>query len=189
MNYKKLLKFFRETSKLKKLKRSGWIVSGVENSESIADHCFMTILMVLILGKKKNIDLNKALKMAIIHDIAECQIGDIITWKNYQKTKPEKRDIEEKAMKNILSSLGDEGNEYFEIWEEFEEEKSPEAKFVKAIDKLEMILQALKYENEEKNLNELIETFFEGNDIEFITNTDEDLSEMIKLIISLRKKK
>ena len=124
--------------------------------------------------------------MAIIHDIAECRTGDIITWENYHKTEPEKKNIEEKAMRDVLLYLGDEGNEYFNIWKEYEEEESPEAKFVKAIDKLEMTLQALEYEKEEKNLNELIETFFEGNDIEFIKNTDEDLSEMVKLILSLR---
>jgi hypothetical protein len=51
-----------------------------------------------------------------------------------------------------------------------------------------MVLQALEYENEEKPLNKYIKTFFEGNDIKFIIDTDEDLSKLVKFIISLRKK-
>lgn len=188
MKNENLIKFFRELLKLKKLKRSGWIVSGVKSPESVADHSFMTTLMVLILGKEKNINLENALEMAIIHDIAECKTGDIITWKNYHKTENEKKVKEEEEMKNLLSLLGSQGNKYFKIWKEYEEEKSIEAKFVQAIDKLEMILQALEYENEEKKLNKYIKTFFEGDDIKFILNTDKDLSDLVKLIISLRKK-
>ena len=187
MDNKKLVEFFREVMKLKKTKRSGWVVSGVKDVESVADHSFMTILMVLALGWRKNIDLNKALKMAIIHDIAECRTGDIITWENFHMKRDEKEEIEEKTMKDLLSILGDQGNEYFSIWKEYEERKSEEAKFVKAVDNLEMILQALEYEKEEKNLNKYIKTFFEGEDVNLIIDTDKDLSELVKLIISLRK--
>ena len=188
MRNEKLIEFFRELIKLKKTQRSGWIVSGVKNVESVADHSFMTTLMVLILGKEKDIDLGKSLKMAIIHDIAECRIGDVITWENFHMTKDVKKEIEEEAMKNLLSILGEQGKEYFDIWKEYEERKTKEARFVKAIDNLEMVLQALEYENEEKPLNKYIKTFFEGNDIKFIIDTDEDLSKLVKFIISLRKK-
>jgi putative hydrolase of HD superfamily len=188
MDNEKLVEFFREVMKLKKVKRSGWVVSGVKDAESVSDHSFMTILMVLILGKEKKMDLNKALKMAILHDIAECRIGDIITWENFHMTKNGKKEIEEDAMKNLLSILGDRGKEYFGIWKEYEKRKSKEAKFVKAIDNLEMVLQALEYEKEEKDLNKYIKTFFEGEDVKLIVDTDKDLSDLVKFIISLRKK-
>lgn len=187
MKDENLIKFFRELIKLKKIQRSGWIVSGVKNVESVADHSFMTTLMVLILGREKGVDLGKALKMAIIHDIAECRIGDIITWENFHMTKKGKKEIEEKAMRSLLSTLGNQGKEYFNIWKEYEERKTKEAKFVKAIDNLEMTLQALEYEKQEKNLNKYIKTFFKGNDIKFIIDTDDDLSKLVKFIISLRK--
>jgi putative hydrolase of HD superfamily len=124
MRNEKLIEFFRELIKLKKTQRSGWVVSGVKNVESVADHSFMTTLMVLILGKEKDIDLGKSLKMAIIHDIAECRIGDVITWENFHMTKDGKKGIEEEAMKNLLSVLGDQGKEYFDIWREYEERSS-----------------------------------------------------------------
>ena len=187
MENEKLVDFFREVMKLKKVKRNGWVVSGVKDVESVADHSFMTTLMVLILGKKKKMNLYKALKMAIIHDIAECKTGDIISWENFHMTRNEKEKMEEDAMKNLLSVLGEQGKEYFSIWKEYEERKSEEAKFVKAVDNLEMILQALEYEKEEKNLNKYIKTFFEGEDVNLIIDTDKDLSELVKLIISLRK--
>jgi len=188
MEGKNLIEFFTEIMKLKKLKRSGWIVSGVKDGESVADHSFMMILMTLILGKDRNIDLSKALKMAILHDIAECRVGNIISWENFHMTRDEKEKMEEDAMKNLLSVLGENGKEYFSIWKEYEERKSEEAKFVKAIDNLEMILQASEYEKEEKDLNKYIKSFFEGEDVDVITETDENLSNLVKLIISLRKK-
>ena len=188
MENEKLADFFRELLKLKKTQRSGWVVSGVKNAESVADHSFMTILMVLFLGWRKNIDLNKALKMAIIHDIAECRTGDIITWEDFHMKRDEKEEIEERTMKDLLSMLGVQGEEYFSIWKEYQERKSKEAKFVKAVDNLEMILQALEYEKEEKDLNKYIKTFFEGEDVKLIVDTDKDLSELVKFIISLRKK-
>ena len=188
MKNENLIKFFRELLKLKKLKRSGWIVSGVKNVESVADHSFMTTIMVLILGRGKNIDIGKALKMAIIHDIAECRVGDIITWENFHKTKKEKVEVEEKAMKELLSILEDEGNEYFNIWKEYEDSMTNEAKFVKAVDKLEMVLQALEYESEEKNLNKYIKTFFDDENVKLIFGTSKDFADLVKTIISLRKK-
>jgi len=186
MERKNLIEFFTEVMKLKKVKRSGWIVSGVKDVESVADHSFMTTLMTLILGKNRNIDLNKALKMAIIHDIAECKIGDIITWKNYHKPEKEKKEMEEKEMTELLSSLGPEGKEYLDIWEEYEKMETPESKFVQSIDKFEMVLQALEYEKVEKNLNKLFETFFEDGAEGII---DKDVLEMFNLILSLRKNK
>lgn len=100
----------------------------------------------------------------------------------------EKEEIEEKTMKDLLSILGDQGEEYFNLWKEYQVRKSEEAKFVKAVDNLEMILQALEYEKEEKDLNRYIKTFFEGEDVKLIDDTDKDLSELVKFIISLRKK-
>lgn len=96
-----------------------------------------------------------------------------------------KRNRRESYEKSFV--LGNQGKEYFNIWKEYEERKTKEAKFVKAIDNLEMTLQALEYEKQEKNLNKYIKTFFKGNDIKFIIDTDDDLSKLVKFIISLRK--
>jgi len=185
MKNKNIIKFLTEVGKLKKIERRGWVVSGVKKSESVADHTFRTALMVILLGQNRKIDLLKAVKMALIHDIAESEIGDIITWNNLEKTKDEKIALEKKAMKKLVSILGPSGDNYYNLWEEYENCKSPEARFVKDIDKLEMILQAVEYENTEKNLNDYIETFYD-KETTYLDN--KELIDFFKDILSIRSK-
>jgi len=185
MDKENLLRFFSEVIKLKELKRSGWSVSGIEDGESIADHSFMTALMVLILGSERKLDIEKALKMAIIHDIAESKTGDVITWRDYQKTRKVKEMEEAGAMKELLSLLGTKGKDYLDLWNEYEEAKTPEARFVKAVDKIELIFQALKYDNTKKNIKPIFESFFVKNEVPI---DDKELSEFADLILKSRKK-
>jgi len=151
----KLLDFFQEINKLKRIKRSGWVVDKVKDPESVADHSFRTAVMCMFLGDPKRIDLDKAIKMALVHDIAEARIGDIITYYRYSKAVPleEKREKERKAITEMASGFKG-GEELLELWREFEERKTEEARFVKQVEKLEMALQALEYENEGYDLRE-----------------------------------
>ena len=55
---------------LKKTKRTGWIRAGVVNPESVADHSFRMAFLALILGKDMGVDTQKAVCMALVHDIA-----------------------------------------------------------------------------------------------------------------------
>jgi putative hydrolases of HD superfamily len=183
---KDVVKFFFEVLRLKKLRRSGWGVSGIKNAESIADHSFMTAIMVLVLGRERKIDLDKAVKMAILHDIAESKTGDVISWRNFHKSKEDKKLGESKAMGELMSLLGKNGEEYLKLWNEYEEAKSPEARFVKSVDKVEMVIQALEYDRTEKDTNELFETFFDKNEVEIL---DKDLSDFMDELVRMRRKK
>lgn len=149
MDDERLIEFFQEINKLKRIKRSGWVVDKVKNPESIAEHLFRTAVMCMFLGDPKRLDLNKALKMALIHDIAEARIGDIITYWRYPKAVPvkEKAKREEKAIVEMASGL-EGGKDLLELWKEFEDRRTEEARFVKQVEKLEMALQALEYEKE-----------------------------------------
>ena len=115
MKNKKLIEFLSEVGKLKNIDRKGWVMSNVKSVESVADHSFRTILMTLIIGKNMDIDLFKAIKMAIIHDIAESKIGDLIEWNNYEITEEEKHKKEKKAMKELTSLLDSQGKEYLDL--------------------------------------------------------------------------
>jgi putative hydrolase of HD superfamily len=147
MKWKKLIKFFDEANQLKKIKRQGWVIDKVENPETVAEHTFRTALMCMFLGKDKNLDMEKVMKMAIIHDLAEAKIGDIVTYWRFKKAVPREDKIkkEKRAIQEMFSELK-EYNEIFNLWIEFEEGKTKEAKFVRQIEKLEMSLQALEYE-------------------------------------------
>jgi len=87
----KLLEFIRIVNKLKHIKLTGWVEREIKNPESVADHSFMVALLCILLGNRK-INREKAIKMALIHDLAEAEIGDIITKEKW----PEKGIISEK---------------------------------------------------------------------------------------------
>ncbi len=149
MDDKNLLDFFREVNRLKQIKRTGWVERGVENAESVADHSFMVALQALVLGAERGLNMEKLLKMAIIHDIVESRAGDLITKEKWPEcgtvTEDEKHAIERAAMEKLAKPLGKLGEEIMELWLGFEEGKTNEAIFMNSIDRLEVILQALEY--------------------------------------------
>ena len=86
------------------------------------------------------IDVYKSLKMAVIHDLVEAEAYDIPAFE--KERKEEKKKVEQAAAlkyKKILNNPV--GEEIYNLWQEYEECSSPEARFVKALDKLEVRLQ------------------------------------------------
>lgn len=101
----------------------------------------------------------KCIKMAIVHDIAEAIVGDITPYDGVSKE--EKSQREREALNHMCEQLGEgaRAKEIRDLWLEYEENSSMEAKVVKDFDKVEMILQALEYENEQgKDLEEFFES-------------------------------
>ncbi len=137
----KFIDFMHFVGKLKNIKRTGWIVQGIKNPESVADHSYRTVILSMVLARKFSLNQNKIIKMALIHDLAESITGDIVLEKGNNKisSKKDKFQKEELAMKKIFSNL-EEGKEYYELWLDYENQKSKEAKFLKQLDKLEMVM-------------------------------------------------
>lgn len=101
--------------------------------------------------------------MALIHDFGEVYAGDITP--RDQVLPEHKHQLELESLIQIFTSLPN-GEDYISLWKEFEDSKSPEAHFVRQIDKLEMALQASVYENQQlENLSE----FFQSARIEIST--------------------
>ena len=145
------INFARYVGKLKKVKRTGWIAAGVKRAESVAEHSFRTAFLTMILSKKSGLDQSKLLKMAIVHDLAEALTGDLVMEKGKKKvrSRKERTKLDEEALKEIFAEI-DNGQEYFTLWQEANERQTKEAKFLKQVDKLEMLIQALEYEGETK---------------------------------------
>lgn len=141
-----ILKFAEIVCKLKRTVRTGWKLFHVPHPESVADHSLNVALLAMILASRAKVDQLKVIKMALIHDLAESLTGDIVTEVGLKiiSDPPIKKAEEEKAMKKIFALL--DGKEYLELFKEFKENQTPEAKFVKGLDKLEMVLQAYEYE-------------------------------------------
>lgn len=153
-----ILKFAQIINKLKRIKRSGWVKWKVPSPESVADHYFQVIVLTLFLAKKVEVNTEKALKMAILHDLGESVVGDLITVGQFKNSElADKANKERVGLIKVLK-LADR-LEFLKLFKEFEENKTPEAQFVNQVDKLEMLLQAAEYENEYQiNLNNFFET-------------------------------
>lgn len=136
--------FFRSVVQLKSVKRAGWVSkAGIKDAESVADHTFSMCAIAMLLSDILGLDTHRAMKMVMLHDLAESIVGDYMPGdvSANQKLVKEKR-----AMKPILSGLPKKVRlEYEKIWLEYLQNKTDIAKFVHRIDKLEMALQANQY--------------------------------------------
>jgi putative hydrolase of HD superfamily len=143
VNPKDLLDFLSVAGKLKQIPRTGWIESDVPDPESVADHSYRTAIAAMVLSDSLGLDTLKVLRIALLHDLAESETGDI-TPKQKQENHTA---LEDHAMKLMLSGLPDSIRSlYWKTWLEYQENKTPEAILVHDADKIEMVLQASEYQ-------------------------------------------
>jgi len=113
----------------------------------------------MVISDLENYDSEKILKMILLHDLAESKIGD---YTPNQISKENKITIENNAYDEIIDTLPDAIKlQYGTIWEEYQNQESPESIIVHQIDKLEMVLQAKMYQKEGASL-EAVESFFKS---------------------------
>ncbi|HVX00646.1 MAG TPA: HD domain-containing protein [Candidatus Babeliaceae bacterium] len=139
-----LLNFLHFAEGLKNELRNGR--TSKERRESVAEHTWRVSLMVILFSRflDKQISLEKALKIAIIHDIAELITGDkpYFVYEGNKHSKQDKFEQEMAAMQYIKSFLPESlGAELIDLWKEYEDGVTYEAKLVKAIDKIEAQIQ------------------------------------------------
>ena len=172
----KIIKFFIEVGKLKRMPRQGWVIRGIKNSESIAEHTFRVAIMAWILAERKHkkLNLEKLLKMALIHDLCEVYAGDttpydsilpkdkkkrqeiLKTWPRFSEEKKiklaEKKYKKESAgLEKITKDLPPKlKQEIKNLWLEHENRSSREGIFFKHADRIESFLQAEEYWKEYK---------------------------------------
>nr|QKY15300.1 Hd domain-containing protein 2-like (HD2) [Polytomella parva] len=196
--------------KLKTTKRTGWVLKGVKEPESIADHMYRMSIMAMLAceterreGKdeasdsdssvQKSLDANRCIKMALVHDLGESIVGDFTP--HCKVSKDEKYRLERDAMAKIRcmieGAVGEGeglGSEVEELWLEYEEGKSPEALLVKDLDKIEMIAQAYEYENDQDHVD--LEDFFQSTSGKFVTITGKKWAEeIVRRRIAVLKKR
>ncbi len=176
--------FYKYIFLLKRLKRTGWYKYwGVDKkeSESVAEHSFATALLAYIIAQeyKPELNLEKILSLALIHDLAESIVGDIPLRDNFPKD--EKHILETNAIQDIFKDFVNR-DKFLAIWKEYEEGKTPEAKFVKEIDKLEFVFQAFWYKKENFGIRDAEEkglNYFEYAEKLF---SDDAIVSILKLI-------
>ncbi|KAK4533435.1 hypothetical protein CCYA_CCYA17G4317 [Cyanidiococcus yangmingshanensis] len=156
-----VLDFFRLIAQLKGLQRTGWLRSNVSNPESVASHSYSVALLTLLLS---DFDLH-AVKLALVHDLAESLTGDISP--KCGVSPQEKAALEDGAFRQIRDEVlgGTEiGHRLYALFREYEDAQTPAALLVRQIDKLDLILQAFTYEQSQTKL-ELTEFFAAAENI------------------------
>jgi putative hydrolase of HD superfamily len=140
-NLLRQISFIKEIDKLKYIQRKTKLFSSDRN-ENDAEHSWHLAMMAIVLAEHsdKPVDILKVVKMVLIHDIVEIDAGDTFiydTVKNHTNT-----DEELEAAKRIFGLLpAEQAEEFIEIWKEFEDGLTDEAKFAKSMDRLEPLLQ------------------------------------------------
>jgi putative hydrolase of HD superfamily len=169
------LNFLIEVQKLKERPRTGWIpfLAMIKNPETTADHTFRVAFASWILGYEKNLDVKRLIKIALSHDLCEVYAGDITPFFYYdldhlpedeekrkkilskwvrlsEKEKKErwkmKFEREKEGISKLIKFLNPElAKEFFSCWIDCEKRISEEGKFVKQIDRIDVLLQTLEY--------------------------------------------
>ncbi len=164
-----LLDFLIEIGKLKEIKRKGITFYGVKKPDSAVDHSFRMALMVWFLGQKRKINIEKAFKIALIHDICKVLTGDITPydgllpkdkkerdefvrrWRRLRLNEKEKRytkkfEKEYNALKKLILKLPKNlRKEITEVWLDYHKGRSPEARFISQLDITENLLEAFEW--------------------------------------------
>lgn len=133
----KQIQFIVEIDKLKQIFRQN-VVIGTTRNENDAEHSWHLAIMAMILSEysKVPVDVLHVIKMVIIHDLVEIHAGDTFCYD--EKANEDKSEREEKAAKKLFDMLPeDQSKEIWNLWREFEELKTPEAKFAACLDRVQ----------------------------------------------------
>jgi putative hydrolase of HD superfamily len=143
MSFKKITNFIFELGHLRKLKTTGWALTGVTTPPSIAEHTLRAGQIGYILAKLENANPEKVVVMLIMHDNAEARTGDQnkVSAKYFDKKEGEKL-----AFREQIAGLGEDiEKKLLKNFNEFENRNTKEGIIAKDADWLEMAFQAKEY--------------------------------------------
>ncbi|AGB33018.1 metal-dependent phosphohydrolase HD sub domain protein [Natrinema pellirubrum DSM 15624] len=141
-----------EALELKDERRTGWDLRGIDSPESVAAHTWgVATLCLYYADRADGVDRDRAVSMALLHDLGEARIGDIATRAeddNQRVDGDEKVARERDAITDLLEPF--DGDEFRSLWAAYEARETQTARFVKDMDLIDNCLQALKYERGER---------------------------------------
>lgn len=138
---KKSLKFIKLIDKFKLIERQIHVTDG-QRFENDAEHSWHVALMAWVFASEfeQKLNIEKCLKMALIHDLVEIYTGDVSSFDHQGRIGKYER--EKKASQKLFGILPQKlKTEMVDLWEEFEAKKSPEAIFTQAMDKMQPPIQ------------------------------------------------
>lgn len=137
MDTRTLLDFMNLAEKLKCRLRHSWTSDG--RQESVADHTFRLCMFAwLVRDEIEGVDMDRVMQLCLFHDIGEAVTGDIPAFEKTEEDRRRERDV----LREIPSRLPKKQKSELEsILNELEENKTPEAKLLHALDKMEALIQ------------------------------------------------
>ena len=134
--------------RLKDEARAGWVLRGVHEPESVADHSWGTAMLCLLYAEDAGVDRDEAIRMALLHDLAEAVTGDVVA-----RADAEDRTVSEadKARREdtAISALLPAGFEALRAeWQAYEDKVDAVAVFVRDMNLIDMCLQAVVYQHQ-----------------------------------------
>src|SRR5271156_2249215 len=137
------LNFFAEAGLLKRVKRSGWWVAGIEDPESVAEHCFRCAVIGYYIAHCEGVDPFKVMTQTLFNDIHEARINDLHKMGHYYI---DFREAEKKAFAHQVADLEKEVKAALEkMRRDYEGQLSPESIVARDADILECLIQAKEY--------------------------------------------
>jgi len=174
MNVEHLIDSLLKLYALKRIPRIGWLIAGVPKCsvESVSDHSFFVTLLVYLLSfYLREVDSGKLIKLALIHDLSESIVHDIGGKARELIPRRIRKEAEYMGLRDVIpDDFREMKDEILALWREYEEGSSKEARIIKILDKLEMMIQALCY-MKSLSKNENLQEFF--SDIDKIINESE----------------
>ena len=137
MEARKLIDIMMVAEKLKDTMRHCYTTNG--RRESVAEHCWMASLMAYFMKDEfPDVDMDKVIRMIMIHDLGECFTGDIPVFNKTVEHEEKEKELLYNWVKTLPKELAD---EMMALYEEMEKRETVEAKVFKAIDGMEAVLQ------------------------------------------------
>jgi putative hydrolase of HD superfamily len=181
-----------ELQRLKRLERTGWTLRGLPNgTESVGSHSFGVCVTAMMLADEVRargleVDCERVLRMALLHDWAETRVGDLPkTATNYFGADARSR-AETLAFADIVSGSGAAETSYKDLYHAYEQRSSLEARLVKAADVIDLLVQALALERAgAKGLDEFWQVVHEA-DFKLPTIAAEVVGQVLESLVVAR---
>lgn len=145
------------------MKRKGWVLKDVADPECVSGHMYRMAMITFLIDPVKypNINKQRCLEMALVHDLAESIIGDITP--HCGVSKEDKNKKEDAAMRELCDLIKPTGDYIYGLFREYEDQETDDARFVKDLDRFDLLMQAYEYEKRDNNRFGLQEFFMNHN--------------------------
>ena len=180
-----------ELQRLKRLDRTGWTLRGLPNgTESVASHSFGVSVTAMLLADKFAaqgiaVDVEKVLRIALLHDWAEVRVGDMPRTATLYFGSDARKHAETAAFLDVVDTVDADGI-YADLYSDYEQRQSLEARLVKAADVLDLLIQVYALERAgARGLNEFWEVA-EKPDFNLDGTAEQIVQELLESILKAR---